>query len=63
MTRLLRERGFTHLLINFAELDRLKRSGFLDPKLDVERVARIARSQALVRAWDQTGQVLVRLER
>lgn len=63
VTRLLRERGFTHLLINFAELDRLKRSGFLDPRLDVERVARIARSQALVRAWDQTGQVLVRLER
>lgn len=63
VTRLLRERGFTHLLINFAELDRLKRSGFLDPQLDAERVARIARSQTLVRTWDATGQVLVRLGR
>jgi hypothetical protein len=57
----LRGRGFTHVLVNFAELDRLGRSKFLDPRLEIERIARLVRSQELVRAWDGTGQVLVRL--
>lgn len=34
--------GCTHALIDFGELSRLKRSGFLDPALDPERVARWA---------------------
>ena len=58
----LHERGFTHVLVHFAELDRLQRSGFLDSRLEPGRVAEfIKREGMLVRQWEMTGQVLVRL--
>jgi hypothetical protein len=61
-TRTLRERGFTHVLINFAELDRLARSNFLDPRLDPAGVAAWARSLGQPQhAWPAQGRVLFTL--
>ncbi len=53
--------GYTHLLINFAELNRLKVSGFLDPAIDPEQVSDWAQTMELVQAWPHTGQVLIKL--
>lgn len=57
----LKSAGFTHILINFAELDRFHRSGFLDPAINIEQIAAWARTQSVVREWQQTGQVLIKL--
>jgi hypothetical protein len=37
-TRGVREAGVTHVLVNLGELDRYRRSGFLDPRLEMGRV-------------------------
>lgn len=37
-TPALRATGVTHVLVNLGELDRYRRSGFLDPRLDMARV-------------------------
>jgi hypothetical protein len=37
-TPALRTAGITHVLVNLGELDRYRRSGFLDPRLDMGRV-------------------------
>lgn len=56
---LLRGAGVTHVLIHFAELDRYRTSGYLDPQLDPALLERFARQHATVlRTWD-TGQVLL----
>lgn len=57
----LKSAGFTHALINFAELDRFQRSGFLDPAISIEQVALWARSQSISQEWPQAGQVLIKL--
>jgi hypothetical protein len=41
----LRTAGVTHVLVNLGELDRYRRSGFLDPRLDMARVQNWAMSQ------------------
>jgi hypothetical protein len=61
-TPLLREQGFSRVLINASELQRLERSGFLDPRLDPARIASWAREETtLIRAWPERGQYLVLL--
>jgi hypothetical protein len=56
----LRAAGITHLLVDFAELDRLGRSGFRDPALDPARIREFLRTNTrLVRSWDDIGVVLV----
>ncbi len=64
----LRTLGFSHVLINFGELARLQRSGFLDPRIDPDAVLREA--QELNRAgvvpvgvWMRGAQVLLPLEK
>lgn len=53
--------GYTHILINFAELNRLQVSGFVDPSLNPKQIAAWAQSMEVVQAWPQTGQVLIKL--
>ncbi len=51
-----------YVLINFAELDRYRRSGTLDPRIDPEKVrAWMLTNTEAVRVWEQTGTVLVRV--
>jgi hypothetical protein len=58
----LRGRGITHVLVNAGELDRLERSGFLDPILEQDRVQEfLQRSSRPVRAWPQIGVFLYEL--
>ena len=57
----LKRAGYSHILINFAELNRLQVSGFLDPSLNPEQIAAWAQSMEVVQAWPQTGQVLIKL--
>lgn len=57
---MLAARGITHVLIDQAELARLSRSGFLDPRLDAARATRLAEwmhTLKPMRVWG-TGQVL-----
>lgn len=61
ITHALRERGITHVLINFSELDRLSRSGFADPGVTLDQVQRWARAATIpLRDWPG-GAVLVEL--
>lgn len=66
-TRSLRDAGVTHVLVNFAELARYQRSGYMPKGLTPEVVrdwidASIAAGDAAVlAAWQRTGQVLVEL--
>jgi hypothetical protein len=63
----LRELGLGLVLVNFAELDRLTRSGFAAPELTPDRVRALLESLqsrgALVpiRAWPEQGRVLFRV--
>lgn len=58
-TRALRAKGITHVLINFSEIDRLTRSGFIDPDVKLADVERWAHASAeFVRDWPD-GSVLV----
>lgn len=51
-----------YLMVNFAELDRLRRSGWLDPDLTPERIdALLQRAGEPRRQWPETGQVLFKL--
>jgi hypothetical protein len=60
-TKALKAKGITHVLINFSEIDRLTRSGFIDPRVKLPEVERWARaSTMLLRDWPN-GSVLVAL--
>ena len=60
-SRRLRDAGIEHVFVNFPELDRLLRSGFLDPRLAPERVARwMSDATAMERGWRERGWFLVR---
>ncbi len=59
-TQSVRERlGVSHLLINFAELDRLDRSGWLDPALAPEQLGAQLAGAPTSNAWSDAGQVLI----
>ncbi len=60
----LRDLGVTHVLINFAELDRLGSDGWYDPQVTPEWVRDefLPRCEVL-RVWPATGSVLVALPR
>lgn len=61
ITASLRARGITHVLINFSEIDRLSRSGFIDPGVSLDAVQRWAHASTIpLRDWPQ-GTVLVQL--
>jgi hypothetical protein len=52
------------LLVDFAELERLSRSGFIEPGWSSSRMSEwIARHGRPVKAWQELGQVLVLVER
>lgn len=56
----LRDRGCDLVLVNMSELTRLERSGWIDPAVDPDAVARWMTSQtALVRGWPEIGVFLV----
>jgi hypothetical protein len=56
----LRERGCDLVLVNMSELARLKRSGWIDPSVDPDAVARWMTSHTtLVRGWPEIGVFLV----
>jgi hypothetical protein len=56
-----RSLGVTHVLINASELARYQRSGFLDPRIDGERMTQwLQRDATLVGTWP-TGQALLKL--
>lgn len=58
----LRSVGVEYILVNFAELDRLARSGWYDPLVTSEAVSNWIRGRgSLVQAWPQTGQYLYRI--
>ena len=54
--------GFTHILIDAAELDRLRDSGYADPRITPELGLAIARRTRVVLPWPDRGQVLVALD-
>jgi hypothetical protein len=55
----LRGEGVDFVLVNFAELDRLAKSGWYDPKVTSEVVGNWIRERGvLVQAWPRTGQFL-----
>jgi len=61
--RALAARGVDFVLVSFGELDRLRRSGWLDPRLSPEAVTRFLQTCCQpVRAWDDSGQALFRLK-
>lgn len=55
--------AITHLLVNFAEIDRLERSGYLDPAIGLDALRRLlANNDATVlAAWPEAGVALVAL--
>lgn len=56
----LRERGCDLVLVNMSELTRLRRSGWIDPAVDPDDVARWMTSHTtLVRGWPEIGVFLV----
>jgi hypothetical protein len=60
--RALRKRGIEYVLVSFAELGRLRASGWLDPALSEESVDRFLRAEGdVVRTWPGSGHVLLRL--
>lgn len=54
----LRARGVTHVLVNLAEIDRLRKSGYSDPRLTTDFAVRFMQDGggALVAAWTDGGQ-------
>lgn len=60
-TRALRDAGYSYVLVNFAELARLRRAGWLDPDLNPEAISAWARTAAAGRTWPDSGRVLIRL--
>lgn len=54
----LREVGATHVLIGFAELGRLERSGYRPAALGPDAAARLAEVLVPLRAWRETGVVV-----
>lgn len=60
-TKAIKAKGITHVLINFSEIDRLTRSGFIDPRVKLADVERWARASTIYfRGWPD-GSVLVSL--
>jgi len=58
----LRRRGIDAVLVCFPELERLRRSGYADPRVTPERVARWLEAAAVpVRAWPGQGRALYAL--
>jgi len=58
----LRRAGATYALVEVPELERLRRSGTLDPALEPARVTRWLEQQTtLIRSWPQAGVYLVRV--
>ena len=58
----LHARGVDFLVVNFSELARLGRSGYLDPALTPARVGAFLEHACVpVRQWDSSGQALFRL--
>lgn len=62
-TRGLREEGYRYAIVDLAEVTRLSRSGYLDPRLTPERVGEWMRTARLVRGWGDRGVFLVDLRR
>ncbi|MDX2131240.1 MAG: glycosyltransferase 87 family protein [Planctomycetota bacterium] len=59
-SRALRERGIDLVLVDFGEIARLTRSGWIDPRVRGDEVAAWVRSgTVVVRAWDEVGVFLV----
>lgn len=59
-TEELRRAGATHAFINLSEIERLHRSGYLDPRLKPDVVRRWVGSNRVIRVWNG-GRVLVGL--
>lgn len=58
----LRARGIGMLLVNFGELERLRRTGWYDPAVTPQRVEILLREHTTpVREWPREGRLLVRL--
>ncbi len=58
----LRKRGIDAVLVCYPELERLRRSGYADPRVTPERVARWLESAAVpIRAWPGEGRALYAL--
>jgi hypothetical protein len=61
--RALREAGFTHALINFAELSRLARSKFLDPRINPDALIKeVQAGPPPIALWAKGAVVLVPLQ-
>jgi len=62
-TRSLRERGVTLVLVNLAELDRLRKSGWADPRITPETLKAWLGSNGVrpVREWPELGCALFEL--
>lgn len=59
----LRSRGVAYVLVNTAEINRLARSGWIDPRVQPDRIADWMTSHTtLVRAWPDQGVFLVSIE-
>jgi hypothetical protein len=55
-SRALRERGVSAVVVNFAELARLRGSGWYDPAVTAEGVEKFVRSELVaVRVWEKLG--------
>ncbi len=58
----IRHAGATYALVELAELERLRRSGTLDPALEPSRVtAWLEQQTTLIRSWPPAGVYLVRV--
>lgn len=57
----LRGMGIDRVLVNLSQLDRLRRSGYLDPALTPDAVSAWLRSVRVVREWPREGRLLVDL--
>jgi len=51
--------GFTHILFNLSELDRLRSSGYTDPRLTSYLAREWTRRMRVVMTWPERGQILV----
>jgi hypothetical protein len=55
-TAALRAAGATHVMVDFGELERLKRSGFLDPRLNLDAIsAWLQFDTRVLHAWPAGG--------
>jgi len=50
----LRAQGFTHVLMDFDELDRLIGEGWYDPRVTLADAAEIARAGTIMRSWSNS---------